>query len=174
VVVARPLVRRIRHVDRSGNESDVLEGVGDPLLFGDDRAADRQDAEGPVGKRKLHHRLGEPGGSTERFCGVPNILCRFGVDIARCIEHHVDYLCKRGSGRANELWRAIIGGCGDENQRPCLTRMCSVAKGHDTSQMMDQLSASLTCLGKQRVLALSIPMRETHSRPKEIGLFSAR
>jgi hypothetical protein len=39
--------------------------------------------------------------------------------------------------------------------------------------MMDQLSASLTCLGKKRVLALSIPMRETHGRPKEIGLFSA-
>jgi hypothetical protein len=26
---------------------------------------------------------------------------------------------------------------------------------------------------KKRVLALSIPMRETHGRPKEIGLFSA-
>jgi hypothetical protein len=39
--------------------------------------------------------------------------------------------------------------------------------------MMDQVSASLTCLGKKRVLALSIPKREAHSRPKEIGLFSA-
>jgi hypothetical protein len=47
------------------------------------------------GERKLHHRFGEPGGSTEGFCGVPNILCRFGVDIARCIEHHVDCLGMR-------------------------------------------------------------------------------
>src|SRR5258707_13818189 len=36
-------------------------------------------------------------------------------------------------------------------------------KGDDTSRRMDQVSASLTCLAKKGVLALSIPKGEMHS-----------
>jgi hypothetical protein len=44
-------------------------------------------------------------------------------------------------------------------------------KGHDTYQMMDQVSASLTCLRKKKsFLALSMPGGKCNSRPQEIGL----
>ncbi len=55
-------MRRSRHAygkmeDRGGWESRItpdLEGVSNLLLFGDDRIAHRQNAEGPARKRDLH------------------------------------------------------------------------------------------------------------------------
>ncbi len=80
---ARLPAHYVGDIDRRGNEPEILEGIGDPLLFGDDPAADPQDAEASVGKRNLHHWFGKPGSGAERLCSAANILCRFRVDIAR-------------------------------------------------------------------------------------------
>src|SRR5476651_211462 len=79
VRIARLPAHYIRDIDRRGNEPEILEGVGDPLLFCDDPAVDPQDAEAPVGKGNLHHWFGKPGSGAERLGGAPNILCRIGV-----------------------------------------------------------------------------------------------
>ena len=50
----------------------------------------------------------------------------------------------------------IIGGCGDEQSTILADEDVPCGKGRDTSQMMDQVSASLTCLSKKRV-SLSTP-----------------
>jgi serine protease Do len=49
------LAHRIGDIDRCRDEPGILEGIGDPLLFGDDLIADRLDAEAPTGKCDLDH-----------------------------------------------------------------------------------------------------------------------
>ena len=44
----------------------------------------------------------------------------------------------------------IIGGCGDEQSTILADEDVPCGKGRDTSQMMDQVSASLTCLSKKK------------------------
>jgi hypothetical protein len=46
-------------------------------------------------------------------------------------------------------------------------------KGQDAFQKMDQVSASLTCLSKKRVLGAFDSKGEMHGRRQEIGLLSA-
>ena len=45
------LAHRIGYIDRRGDKPEILEGVGDLLLFGDHVIADRQDPKTPSGKR---------------------------------------------------------------------------------------------------------------------------